>query len=93
MKEQHSLLSSFAVHVVSCNHSLSKSVCRVLSNPADVRIFKEHLPLHGGEGLVENGEQGGERKNLILDPPAPERVYNAPQNEKCRNQRSTRVEC
>jgi len=32
--------------------------------------------------MGENGEQGGERKNLILDPPAPERVYNAPQNEK-----------
>lgn len=41
---------------------------------------------------MENGEQGGERKNLILDPPAPERVYNALQNEKCRNQRSIRVE-
>lgn len=50
MKEQRSLLSSSAMHVVSCNHSQSKSVCWVLSNRADVRIFKEHLPLYGGEG-------------------------------------------
>jgi len=28
MKEQRSLLSSSAVHVVSCNHFLSKSVCQ-----------------------------------------------------------------
>lgn len=58
MKEQRSLLSSSAMHI-SCNHSLSKSVCRALSNRADVRIFKEHLPLHEGEGWAHGERRAG----------------------------------
>lgn len=70
MKEQRSLLSSSAV--VSCNQSLSKNVCRALSNRADGPVFKEHLPLYGGEGWkwgsVEKQRAGRWKKELDPGP-------------------------
>lgn len=80
-------------HALSSDHSI-RNLSRILSNRADVRIFKEHLPFHEGKGGGEagNGRQEDKRKNLILDSPALERLYNVLQNEKCRNHRSTHVD-
>lgn len=76
----------FSVLFVCCAYALSRS----LRPKAFLRLFpigptsaslKSTCRLTGegwiGEGKVEKDGQEGERKNLILDPPAPERVYNA----------------